>query len=132
MERCINSSNSKKFINYAEQASFFALLNKAKKSGPSVYLNTVNKLNNCKYARELNDKFTIQDIFRDNWYEFLTLQKSKGKYIRGSIIKNVDRMIHCRDFNYGFLYYECPNCDNFHVQGLSCHSRFCVSCGKKI
>ena len=131
MERCINSSSSKKFINYAEQASFFALLNKAKKSGPSVYLNTVNKLNNCKYARELNDKFTIQDIFQDNWSEFLALQESKGKYIRDAIIKNVDKMIHCRDFDYGFLYYECPNCDNFHVQGLSCHSRFCVSCGKK-
>lgn len=52
MESCINSSNSKKFINYVERGSFFALLSKAKKSGPSVYLNTVNKLNNCKYARE--------------------------------------------------------------------------------
>ena len=111
MESCINSSNSKRFINYVERGSFFALLTKAKKSGPSVYLNTVNKLNNCKYARELNGKFPIQDIFRDNWSEFLALQKSKGKYIRDTIIKIVDKMIHCKDFDYGFLYYECSICD---------------------
>jgi ribosomal protein S27E len=94
----------------------------------------VNKLNNCKYARELNGKFTIQDIFRDNWYEFLALQKSKGKYIRDSIIKNVDKMIHCRDFDYGFLYYECPNCYYEEItygwNQINYPICYCPNCGK--
>ncbi len=38
-------------------------------------------------------------------------------------------MMHCRDFSLGYVFYECPQCDNFHISGLSCHSRFCVSCG---
>ena len=32
----------------------------------------------------------------------------------------------------GHLFYECPKCNNIYVHGLSCHSRFCVSCGKNI
>ena len=40
-------------------------------------------------------------------------------------------MINCRNLKNGYLFYECPACNNIHIQGLSCHSRFCVSCGKK-
>ena len=40
-------------------------------------------------------------------------------------------MIDCKDLSKGHLFFESPNCNNFYVQGLSCHSRFCVSCGKK-
>ncbi|QLY40451.1 transposase [Hujiaoplasma nucleasis] len=50
--------------------------------------------------------------------------------IRDSIINNVNRMIACKDFSYGYVFYECPNCDHYHISGLSCHSRFCASCGK--
>ena len=46
-------------------------------------------------------------------------------------MKNVEAMINCKNFKNGYLFFECPKCNNFHIQGLSCHSRFCVSCGKK-
>ena len=39
-------------------------------------------------------------------------------------------MIACKDLSKGYIFYECPTCDNFHISGLSCHSRFCPSCGK--
>ena len=41
-------------------------------------------------------------------------------------------MIDCRNFKKGYLFYECPKCNNIYVHGLSCHSRFCVSYGKNI
>lgn len=123
--------NKPKFIEYAKRASFYATLQIASKAGSKVYTNTVNKINNYKYARTLNGKITIQDIFIDNWDSFVQTQKNKGKEIRQSIIDNVEAMIHCRDFEYGYLFFECPNCENIHVQGFSCHSRFCASCGKK-
>lgn len=40
-------------------------------------------------------------------------------------------MIKCGNFDYGYAYYECPNCGNFYVKGFTCKSRFCPSCGKK-
>ena len=32
----------------------------------------------------------------------------------------------------GYLFYECPKCNNIYVHWLSCHSRFCVYCKKNI
>ena len=119
-----------KFIDYAHSHLMYKL-KRARLSGNAVYMNTVNKLNNCEYAKELNGKFTIRNIFRDNWEGFVEKQKQKGKTIRSSILDNVDKMIHCKDFTYGYLHFDCPNCNNIHWQGLSCHSRFCASCGKK-
>jgi transposase-like protein len=40
-------------------------------------------------------------------------------------------MIDCRDLSKGHLFFECPTCDFYHLVGLSCHSRFCASCGHK-
>jgi plasmid rolling circle replication initiator protein Rep len=40
-------------------------------------------------------------------------------------------MLDCRDLSKGDLFYECPNCDNYHLVGLSCHSRFCPNCSQK-
>ena len=48
-----------------------------------------------------------------------------------TITTEVEKMIDCKNLKKGYLFFECPNCDNFHIQGLSCHSRFCPSCGKK-
>jgi len=45
--------------------------------------------------------------------------------------KNVEAMINCKNFKKGYLWYECHKCSNFEIRGLSCHSRFCPSCGKK-
>lgn len=40
-------------------------------------------------------------------------------------------MMACHDLSKGYLYFDCPKCHRYHIQGLSCHSRFCASCGKK-
>lgn len=101
------------------------------KAGQDVYENEYNKLNNLPYALKENGHISIQEIFRDNWNDFKDYCFSINKPIRQSIITNVEKMINCRNFKNGYLFYECPKCNNIYVRGLSCHSRFCVSCGKK-
>jgi len=40
-------------------------------------------------------------------------------------------MLHCRDPEYGFLTYKCPQCGKIETVPLTCKSRICTSCGKK-
>ncbi len=115
-------------VEYAKRDAFKLQLLKAAKSGQVVYENTLNKLNNLPYARSLDNKFTIKDIFSRYWADFCLL--NSHKVFRPSIVSNIERMIACRDLSKGYVFYECPSCDNFHISGLSCHSRFCPSCGK--
>lgn len=91
--------------------------------------NEILKLDNLKVAREINGKHSIQKIFSTYWYDFYG--KFSHRIIRDSITKNVDKMIGCKDISNGHLFYECPNCDQFHLTGFTCKSRFCPSCGKK-
>ena len=70
---------------YARNSYFKYLLLRAAKSGDQVYENEVNKINNLKYARTLNEQITIQEIFRDNWEDFKNWCKSKNKPLRSSI-----------------------------------------------
>lgn len=119
------------FVDYAKVGAFTFSLTKAAKAGEAVYQNEYNRLCNLSFARELNGQITIQDIFKDFRDEFQIHCKLKNKPIRESILINVDSMIHCKDFSKGYLFFECPSCHNIHIQGLTCHSRFCVSCGKK-
>lgn len=112
---------------YAFKDAFKLQLLKAAKNGLHVYENTITKLNNTPVARKLDNRYTIKEIFYHYWDKFLELNHHKN--IRQSIINNVRRMIDCRDLSKGYVFYTCPNCDNFHITGLSCHSRFCASCG---
>lgn len=128
---CPIEIEKKPYYVYAKEFFFQYQLLKAAKAGQTVYENEYNKINNLKYARKENGQITIQEIFKNHWSEFVDIQKARGKSIRDSIIKNVDKMIHCKDLSKGYLFFECPKCNNFYIQGLSCHSRFCVSCGKK-
>lgn len=121
----------KKQIEYARKLMFTRQLTIAAKAGKNVYENEYIKINNLPYARELNGKITIQEIFRNHWDEFKQKCKTNNKPIRESIHKNVEAMIDCKNFKKGYLWYECPKCGNFEIRGLSCHSRFCPSCGKK-
>jgi hypothetical protein len=91
--------------------------------------NEILKLDNCKVARELNNKHSIQKIFSIYWSDFY--DKFKHRIKRDSIVENVNKMIGCKDFRNGYLFYECPNCDNYHITGFTCKSRFCPTCGKK-
>ena len=98
------------------------------RNGKHVYENQVNMIKNSKAYRP---KITIRDIFANYWDEFVEWCNSKNKHIRDSIIESVDKMIHCKDLSKGYLFFECPKCNNFYVTGFSCNSRFCPSCGNR-
>ena len=114
---------------YYKREQFVESLKIARKASYSTYVNSVRKFNNLPCARRINGDIKIQEIFKEHWNEFLELNKDKD--IRASILENVSKMIKCSDMDEGFLYFECPNCSNFHIQAITCKSRFCPSCGKK-
>lgn len=122
---------SKTYYVHAKQPYLEFRLLSAARAGQDVYENEYNKLNNSPYALQQNGRISIKQIFIDNWENFKQYCFDNGKPIRSSIIENVEKMINCKNFKKGYLFYECPNCKDFYVRGLSCHSRFCVSCGKK-
>lgn len=98
--------------------------------GQSVYENELNKLSNLPVFRnkDLKTNVTITNLFRYFWDDFYAIHKDN---LRESIVKNVEALIGCRDFANGYTFFECPKCDNYHIKGFSCNSRFCSSCGKK-
>lgn len=99
-----------KQIEYARKLKFTGQLTIAAKAGKNVYENEYIKINNLPYARELNGKITIQEIFRNHLDEFKQICKSNNKPIRESIHKNVEAMIDCKNFKNGYLWYECSKC----------------------
>ena len=103
----------------------------AAKNGNDILENEVNRINNLEFARREANVISIRDIFADNWNDYKNICTSQNRFIRESITTEVEKMIDCKNLKKGYLFYECPNCNNFHIQGLSCHSRFCASCGKK-
>jgi hypothetical protein len=46
------------------------------------------------------------------------------------VIDEVEKMLHCRDPEYGFLTYKCPKCGDTKIISLACKSRICTRCGK--
>ena len=103
----------------------------AAKNGEDILENEVNRINNLSVARKENNTISIKEIFIDNWDDYKIICNHQNIFLRSSITTEVEKMIDCKNLKKGYLFFECPNCDNFHIQGLSCHSRFCPSCGKK-
>ena len=103
----------------------------AAKNGNDILENEVNRINNLLVNRHEANIISIRDIFADNWNDYKNICTSQNRFIRESISTEVEKMIDCKNLKKGYLFYECPHCNNFHIQGLSCHSRFCASCGKK-
>lgn len=101
----------------------------ASKHGKSVLYNEIRKKNNCFYARKLQGDISLKDIFINNWPKFKEIYKDRLQ--RKGLIETVDNFVTCHNFDNGYLYFECPNCNDFYVMGFSCHSRMCPSCGKK-
>lgn len=99
------------------------------KHGNRIYENQINYLNNLPANRK--KRFSIKAIFLNYWDEFVQINLAKNKKIRQSIIDSVEKMIHCKDLSKGYLFFECPSCNNFYVAGFSCNSRFCPSCGNR-
>jgi len=76
----------------------------------------------------ITGKYTIKQIFRDNWEKFL--QKNEV-LIRPAVKENVQRILACGDKDIlGYHLYECQKCGKQHFVAHTCKSRFCNSCGK--
>jgi len=88
--------------------------------------NHTNQINNLKVNRP--DSRKLQSIFRTYWPSLKPLILDR---LRPSIISNVEAMIKCHNLYYGYLFYECNQCDKYSISGISCHSRFCPSCNNK-
>lgn len=98
------------------------------KAGASVYENTMRKLMNVATARKQDGRISIQAIFREFWPDF---ERRYASRLRSSIVTNIRRMIGCREWKNGYLFFACPQCENDQIQGLSCHYGICATCGKK-
>jgi len=82
-------------------------------------------------ANEIAEKYTIKEIFEDNWYDFIAEMARQNKPIRPTILQEVEKIIGCQNPDNGFALYHCPTC---HVQKrvpFTCKSRFCNTCGAK-
>ena len=72
-------------------------------------------------------KYTIKQIFIDNWESFL----EKFSNIRPVVIKEVSKMMSCQDPDLGHALYQCEHCGKFKCVPFTCKSRFCNCCGIK-
>lgn len=75
----------------------------------------------------MKPKFTIKQIFTDNWHRFLVENPSLN--IRSVVKEECNKLIHCGDFNAGHALYFCMHCSTFKHVPFRCKSRFCPTCG---
>ena len=80
---------------------------------------------------KIERKFTIKEIFQENWDEFKKEMNQKGKPIRSVINKEVEKIIDCQNPKKGHAIYLCPECDRVKHVPFTCKSRFCNTCGAK-
>ena len=67
----------------------------------------------------------LQQIFND-WFGVVL---ASGITIRDAVIQNVEKMLHCGDYNYGCAVYGCESCGKLKIVPFRCKSRFCTTCG---
>ena len=83
------------------------------------------------YGPPYNKKptITVKSIFTDNnnWYAF---QLSEKANLREVEIKEVTKMMTCKDADRGFFTYYCENCGTVTTVHFGCNSRICTNCGK--
>ena len=62
------------FLNdlYYKRQELSELISKAKNSGNSILINTIRKLNNSRWARQINGDISIQDIFIEEFDNFFS------------------------------------------------------------
>ena len=114
---------------YFARPEFKERLLQASKHGKATFYNEVRILNNCYYARKLQGDISIKDIFSIYWDSFKKVYAHR--LTRPHLVDSIESMLSCHNFDKGYLFYECPSCNNFYMMGFSCHSRFCTSCGQK-
>jgi len=72
---------------------------------------------------------SVRMIFEDNhnWNAFSLANKD---ILRDVEIKEVNKMMFCKDKNRGFFYYHCEDCRADLTVYFGCNSRICTNCGK--
>ena len=106
-------------------------INAAASTGDKKILtNEIRKINNSRFALYDKGYIRIKDIFQARWDIFKFIYQDKLA-ARPGLIDSIESFVSCQNLSKGYIYYQCPNCDNFHLMGLSCHSRLCPTCGKK-
>ena len=77
-----------------------------------------------------NEGISFEYILKvdNNWERFKVLY---GKRVRSVVIKEVEKMLLCRDPKGGFATYICTSCGETKKMPLSCNSRICSRCGKR-
>ena len=88
------------FLNdlYYKRQEFLELILKNKNSSNSVLVNTIRKLNNSRWARQINGDISIQDIFIEEFDNFLA--NNPDLKIKESVVDNADKMKKCGNFDY--------------------------------
>ncbi|MBI5148344.1 transposase [Candidatus Pacearchaeota archaeon] len=79
-----------------------------------------------KEDKVYEDKQTFKQIFKDNWEGYKNSHR-----IREVESRDVEKMIDCGDITKGYSEHICPRCKERKKVGLTCKSRFCLSCGRK-
>ena len=82
-------------------------------------------------SNKMVKKYTIKEIFQENWDDFVMEMEKQGKAIRPTIMEEVAKMIGCQDPSKGFALYSCPDCGVHKRVAFTCKSRFCNTCGAK-
>ena len=75
-------------------------------------------------------QYTIKEIFRDNWDDFVIEMGKQGKAIRPTIMEEVAKIIGCQDPSNGFVLYACPDCGVNKRVPFTCKSGFATLVGK--
>lgn len=72
---------------------------------------------------------TVRHIFEDNhnWGAFRIAEKDN---LRDVEIKEVNKMLSCKDESRGFFTYICEYCGTLKTVYFGCNSRICSNCGK--
>ncbi len=76
-----------------------------------------------------NNRIGVKEIFQDNhnWDCYRYFNRDK---IRDVELKEVDKMLSCKDSKRGYFTYYCKECDEIYMVYFGCNSRLCSNCGK--
>jgi len=70
--------------------------------------------------------FSVKQIFQENWGDYL-----KTHSPREIEIKEVEKMLSCKDESRGGFWYYCKACNEYLFIPFGCNSRLCSCCGKR-
>ena len=76
-----------------------------------------------------NNRIGVKEIFQDNhnWDCYRYFNRDK---IRDVELKEVDKMLSCKDSSRGYFIYHCRECNEIYTVYFGCNSRLCSNCGK--